>query len=44
MRGAIDALGVPRKAFYDKLKRYGIAASEFRNSGDQDTHPVRGQV
>jgi two-component system C4-dicarboxylate transport response regulator DctD len=44
VRGAIDALGVPRKTFYDKLKRYGIAASEFRNGGDQDTHPVRGQV
>ncbi|TGR38776.1 sigma 54-interacting transcriptional regulator, partial [Mesorhizobium sp. M1C.F.Ca.ET.195.01.1.1] len=30
VRGAIDALGVPRKTFYDKLKRYGIAASHFR--------------
>ncbi|RUU60012.1 sigma-54-dependent Fis family transcriptional regulator, partial [Mesorhizobium sp. M7A.T.Ca.TU.009.01.1.1] len=37
VRGAIDALGVPRKTFYDKLKRYGIAASEFRNGGDPDT-------
>ncbi|MER8850315.1 sigma-54 dependent transcriptional regulator [Mesorhizobium australicum] len=32
VRGAIDALGVPRKTFYDKLKRYGIAASDFRPS------------
>ena len=44
VRSAIDALGVPRKTFYDKLKRYGIAASEFRNGGDADTHPVRGQI
>jgi two-component system C4-dicarboxylate transport response regulator DctD len=42
VRGAIDALGVPRKTFYDKLKRYGIAASEFRNGGDP--HPVREQT
>ncbi|MBB6408496.1 sigma-54-dependent transcriptional regulator [Mesorhizobium sangaii] len=41
VRSAIDALGVPRKTFYDKLKRYGIAASEFRNGGDADPHPVR---
>ncbi|KAA3448659.1 Fis family transcriptional regulator [Mesorhizobium sp. SARCC-RB16n] len=32
VRGAIEALGVPRKTFYDKLKRYGIAASDFRPS------------
>ncbi|WP_457151411.1 sigma-54-dependent transcriptional regulator [Mesorhizobium sp. P5_C1] len=44
VRSAIDALGVPRKTFYDKLKRYGIAASEFRNGGDADTHPVRSQI
>lgn len=44
VRSAIDALGVPRKTFYDKLKRYGIAASEFRNGGDQDAHPVRGSI
>jgi two-component system C4-dicarboxylate transport response regulator DctD len=30
VRRAIEALGVPRKTFYDKLKRYGISASEFR--------------
>ncbi|RUY20768.1 sigma-54-dependent Fis family transcriptional regulator, partial [Mesorhizobium sp. M7A.F.Ca.CA.001.13.2.1] len=40
VRAAIDALGVPRKTFYDKLKRYGIAASEFRNGGDADTQSI----
>jgi two-component system C4-dicarboxylate transport response regulator DctD len=30
VRRAIEALGVPRKTFYDKLKRYGISASEYR--------------
>lgn len=44
VRGAIDALGVPRKTFYDKLKRYGITASDFRNGGDADAQPVRGQI
>ncbi|MBZ9703401.1 MULTISPECIES: sigma-54-dependent transcriptional regulator [unclassified Mesorhizobium] len=44
VRGAIDALGVPRKTFYDKLKRYGISASEFRNGGTPDRHPVRGRT
>jgi two-component system C4-dicarboxylate transport response regulator DctD len=29
-RRTIEALGVPRKTFYDKLKRYGIAPAEFR--------------
>jgi two-component system C4-dicarboxylate transport response regulator DctD len=30
VRRTIEVLGVPRKTFYDKLKRYGISASEFR--------------
>jgi two-component system C4-dicarboxylate transport response regulator DctD len=40
VRRAIDALGVPRKTFYDKLKRYGISASDFRTNGDRDRAPV----
>jgi two-component system C4-dicarboxylate transport response regulator DctD len=44
VRGAIEALGVPRKTFYDKLKRYGISASEFRNGGDPDLQPVRART
>ncbi|QPC94303.1 sigma-54 dependent transcriptional regulator [Mesorhizobium sp. INR15] len=34
VRSAVDALGVPRKTFYDKLKRYGISPADFRNGGD----------
>ena len=41
VRRAIEALGVPRKTFYDKLKRYGISASDFRTVGDRDQASVR---
>lgn len=30
IRQVLEALGVPRKTFYDKLRRYGISASDFR--------------
>ena len=29
VRATIDALGVPRKTFYDKLKRHGIRRGDF---------------
>lgn len=29
VRTTIDALGVPRKTFYDKLKRYGIVRADY---------------
>ena len=29
VRATIEALGVPRKTFYDKLKRYGIRRIDF---------------
>ena len=28
-RATVEALGVPRKTFYDKLKRYGIRRGDF---------------
>lgn len=30
----VNALGVPRKTFYDKLAKYGIVPAEFRNKSD----------
>ncbi|ONG48998.1 Fis family transcriptional regulator [Pseudoroseomonas deserti] len=30
VRTALEALKIPRKTFYDKLKRYGIEAQEYR--------------
>jgi two-component system C4-dicarboxylate transport response regulator DctD len=30
VRRSIEALGLPRKTFYDKLKRYAIAPAEYR--------------
>ena len=30
----VDALGVPRKTFYDKLAKYGIVPAEFRSKPD----------
>lgn len=30
VRAAIEALGIPRKTFYDKLKRHGIDQNDFR--------------
>jgi two-component system C4-dicarboxylate transport response regulator DctD len=30
VQNAIRELGLPRKTFYDKLARYGIAAADFR--------------
>ena len=44
VRRAIDALGVPRKTFYDKLKRYGISASEFRPDGAADRASAGGET
>ena len=29
MRATIEALGLPRKTFYDKLKRHGIQRADF---------------
>jgi len=37
VRRALEVLGVPRKTFYDKLKRYGISASEFRGGAGAAT-------
>jgi len=30
VKAAVEALGIPRKTFYDKLRRYGLSAEEFR--------------
>jgi two-component system C4-dicarboxylate transport response regulator DctD len=30
VRSTVEALGIPRKTFYDKLRRFGIAADDFR--------------
>jgi two-component system C4-dicarboxylate transport response regulator DctD len=29
VRRTIEALGIPRKTFYDKLQRHGIVRSDF---------------
>ncbi|WP_275427113.1 helix-turn-helix domain-containing protein, partial [Stenotrophomonas maltophilia] len=33
VRLAIAALGLPRKTFYDKLRRYGIDQNQYRTAG-----------
>ncbi|MGL4288646.1 MAG: sigma-54-dependent transcriptional regulator [Phreatobacter sp.] len=33
VRLAIEALGLPRKTFYDKLRRYGIDQNQYRTAG-----------
>jgi two-component system C4-dicarboxylate transport response regulator DctD len=30
VRSTVEALGIPRKTFYDKLRRFGIAVDDFR--------------
>ena len=39
LRATIEALGVPRKTFYDKLKRHGIQRADFES--DPDAPPGR---
>lgn len=38
VRTAIQALGIPRKTFYDKLVRHGINLGEFRGHGKPASH------
>lgn len=33
---AVEVLGLPRKTFYDKVKRYAIQLDEFRNGGQAE--------
>ena len=33
VRTTIEALGIPRKTFYDKLKRHGIQRADFDANG-----------
>ena len=35
-RATIEALGIPRKTFYDKLQRHGIARRDFGSAADED--------
>ena len=35
-RATIEALGIPRKTFYDKLQRHGIARRDFGSVSDTD--------
>ena len=35
-RATIEALGIPRKTFYDKLQRHGIARRDFGSASDED--------
>ncbi len=30
----IEALGIPRKTFYDKMQRHGINRADYRTNGD----------
>lgn len=30
VKATIEALGIPRKTFYDKLRRHGLTADDFR--------------
>jgi two-component system C4-dicarboxylate transport response regulator DctD len=30
----IEALGIPRKTFYDKMQRHGINRADYRANGD----------
>jgi two-component system C4-dicarboxylate transport response regulator DctD len=36
VRRTIEALGIPRKTFYDKLQRHGIVRSEFAGFDSED--------
>ncbi|HIJ37568.1 MAG TPA: sigma-54-dependent Fis family transcriptional regulator [Rhodospirillaceae bacterium] len=33
VKATVDALGIPRKTFYDKLRRFGLCAEDFRHRG-----------
>ena len=34
VRLTLEELGIPRKTFYDKLKRYGIVRAEFGDAAE----------